>query len=350
MLRLDGLQMPEFGPNRRFGAADEAWAALVALREAGFISMDPIRPRPGQAAFECEPVVRLIDGRAEDARVMLGLSFETDPWIREWRAACRAAPWLSEQLAEAMATRRHRILERGPLEVLEGWQRIATERFEGLSLREVSARVFWALSKELDDRAELVGQLRAHHGLPPIPEMPLIVPVLLPFGWRDRGVLFVENQSTYAACVAGRIAPAHGLAIIYSSGYRSAARRLRDEGMALVHFHPSSAHDEEPHFLNWLRTSGAAPPAWFWGDLDYAGMGILRDLRSAFAGLGGWAPGYDPLLQLLRDGKGHEPSEAEKQKQVDPGHTDCPYADSVLLPALRLHCRFCDQEAITSFS
>lgn len=82
----------------------------------------------------------------------------------------------------------------------------------------------------------------------------------------------------------------------------------------------------------------------FFGDLDYADMQILGSLREVFAGARAWEPGYGMLADAIERGGGHAPGLAAKELQADPGHTGCTYADQRLLPLMRLHGRFMDQE------
>jgi hypothetical protein len=82
----------------------------------------------------------------------------------------------------------------------------------------------------------------------------------------------------------------------------------------------------------------------FWGDLDYAGMDILRTLRKSFPNTGGWRPGYGAMLTDLIMGGGHQPDEAGKEAQKKVIVTGCLYADLELLPALNYTGRFVDQE------
>lgn len=82
----------------------------------------------------------------------------------------------------------------------------------------------------------------------------------------------------------------------------------------------------------------------FWGDLDYAGMGILKALRNSLPNLQAWQPGYQPMLEILENGGGHTPEQAGKIGQNDPGETGCGYSDFSLLPSLRKQGRFVDQE------
>jgi hypothetical protein len=97
---------------------------------------------------------------------------------------------------------------------------------------------------------------------------------------------------------------------------------------------------------SWLFGATEAPVSFF-GDLDFAGMQILASLREVFAGAGAWQPGYHVLMRILTQG-GHLPDHASKGQQVDPGGTGCSYADGELLPAMRQHGRFVDQEAFDS--
>lgn len=214
LLRLDARRMPEFGPQRRFGEGDEAWEAIKVFSEEGLLTIDRIRKRPDTAEFECEPTVRLVLVRAEEAARLLGLSFGPDPWTIAWVEGCNDATWLPTSLKGALIARRHRIGDRSPAEILGRWQRVATEVYDELTLREVSARLFWGLSKELDDRAEFVAALRGTHGLAALPELPILLPVFLSADWQERGVLFVENLAVYAACVQGRVGAARGFSLI----------------------------------------------------------------------------------------------------------------------------------------
>jgi hypothetical protein len=85
-------------------------------------------------------------------------------------------------------------------------------------------------------------------------------------------------------------------------------------------------------------------PCWFWGDLDFSGMRILAAVRRPFPTVSAWMPGYQPMHHALMRGHGHRPESAGKEAQKDLDRTGCPYADSVLLPAIRDEGRFLDQE------
>jgi hypothetical protein len=86
-------------------------------------------------------------------------------------------------------------------------------------------------------------------------------------------------------------------------------------------------------------------PVYFFGDLDYAGMQILANLREVFPGAEAWRLGYEFLAQLVRSGGGHRADMADKEGQVDGGVVGCDFTDSVLRPLIRETGKFADQEA-----
>ena len=92
----------------------------------------------------------------------------------------------------------------------------------------------------------------------------------------------------------------------------------------------------------WLFSDSPSLPAWFWGDLDWSGMRILRTLRETFREVGAWEPGYAPMRAILLDGRGHQPEAADKRGQQPLASTGCGYADAQLLPLLGRG--FVDQE------
>lgn len=201
-----------------------------------------------------------------------------------------------------------------------------------LSLRELSARCFLGNSKVLDQRVDLLRQLYGERA-EAICERPLLLTAWAPPGFSQ--LLVVENQDSFLRLV--QQAPAR-TALLYSGGFRASASRVTSDGTRFA-FLPGSAPVQ--FHAHWRQ-----PPAgsFFWGDLDYAGMDILRGLRQALPELRAWQPGYQPMLSALQAGQGHTPEQAGKGGQMDPGMSGCAYADSHLLPALRQLCRFIDQE------
>jgi hypothetical protein len=193
-------------------------------------------------------------------------------------------------------------------------------------------------SKRLDGREELVLEL-----FPDLPLKPraLVIAVKLPKVCR--GVLFIENQDTYALALSGSLPETRGLALVYAAGFRGGAERIRERKAALLHYNGNNT--DRTAFESWWFEPSASPPGPvnFFGDLDFSGMGILASLRQRFGEVNAWQAGYRPLLERIRNQGGHSAEAADKQLQIDPGTTGCPYADGVLLPAIREH-GFIDQE------
>lgn len=88
-------------------------------------------------------------------------------------------------------------------------------------------------------------------------------------------------------------------------------------------------------------------PCAFRGDLDFAGMQILKALRGRFEDLTAWRPGYEAMLEVLRNRGGYNSPAAADPTQSDPQLTGCPLADAVLLPAIRQR-GYIDQECMTT--
>lgn len=209
------------------------------------------------------------------------------------------------------------------------------------TLRQLSSRLFSGDSKRLDSREDLILAL--------FPELPLkaralVVSIHLPEVCH--GVLFIENQDTYALALTGSLPNTQDLALVYAAGFRCGAERIRDREAALLHYHDNG--NDRTNFESWWFDSEAqAPgPLYFFGDLDFSGMAILAAHRQRFGEVNAWQPGYDVLLDLLRNGAGHTAEATDKDQQADPVVTGCHYADQTLLPAMR-GLGFIDQEAYT---
>ena len=176
--------------------------------------------------------------------------------------------------------------------------------------------------------------------------MPVQLQVFLPrLGFS--GVLFIENQATFEQATRDATGRYDGLGLVFASGFKGGARRLRSPTGASIYFaaHGSLEEKNTSKFLGWLRAE-CKLPSWFWGDLDYAGMRILANLRTVFDGLAAWWPGYGPMLERLEGGEGHSPNEAGKGGQQTIERTGCSLADSQLIPALRMRNAFVDQEVL----
>ena len=225
-------------------------------------------------------------------------------------------------------------------EIVEGFIRIKDYLNEELTLRNLSARCFWQDSKFLDGREEIVKSLYPEIK---IKTRPVLVSAFLPKN--IQGVLFIENQDSYTQAMTGVPEGANSLALIYSSGFKLTAQRIRDPKGVSLHFCGNGSNDMQKQFIQWwYGENDIHMPIYFWGDLDYSGMDILGNLKQRFENITAWKEGYQPMLELILNGKGHLPGTTGKQDQKDPQRTGCDYADEILLPAIRKSGLFIDQE------
>lgn len=227
-----------------------------------------------------------------------------------------------------------------PGDIVEGFLEISKYINDKLTLRNLSARCFWQDSKFLDGRQELIFQLYPQLK---ITTRPVMVSVYLPD--EIQGILFIENQDSYTQAIRAVPRALENMALVYSAGFKLSAQRIRKPEGVSLHFHGQGSNTFQEQFLNWWFDGCQNNwPVYFWGDLDYAGMDILANLKYRFQTIEAWQHGYQPMLELLISGGGHTPEATSKQWQKQVGETCCVYADENLIPALRESGRFVDQE------
>ena len=279
------------------------------------------------------------------------LNPDSEPLLRDWLNRPRQDPatlaWhqaISEHQGnfidngEALLIQRPSIPDLSPAEIVTAFASIRQHLTQRLTLREIAARCFKADSKALDNRQELLIKLFGDQAII-IQPRPLLLTAWAPPGFTK--LLIVENQDSFLRLVE---APPEDYALLYSGGFRASATRLSSEHTRFA-FLPGSA--PEQFNQRWLAEN---LPCYFWGDLDYAGIGILKALRQNLPELSAWQPGYHPMLAMLENGEGHTAQQARKTGQTDPVAIGCPLCDRVLLPALRQSQRFIDQESVTLFA
>lgn len=356
-LALDATVLPELHQAATPQALAHLELLLQAWCESGWVQLKLDKALPFQTLADRHPTVILLD--VAGLAAWSGFTPMAPRWSRQLVQALREPGVLAVPDAPALLD----YLLRNPLPVLAN--RLASDCasvFNALAadcatgqpryLRELSARHFWGQSKVLDAREELLRLLGAAEGQ--FLEAPLQLLIDLPEladGGDEGGgcltsALFIENGVSFERMAQARQAPWQRSALVYAAGFKGAARRLRQPGGAVLYWRSPVPLPGRQAFAQWLGDPASLPglPVYFFGDLDWAGLQILVQLRQAFPGCQAWQPGYAPLLQHLQAGQGHRPDEAYKEAQADPGHTGCAYADKVLLPALREHGRFVDQE------
>lgn len=232
----------------------------------------------------------------------------------------------------------HMSVENG-VRVLAHLQRLCREA-EFMPLREASCRVFDGRSKILDNREELLRLLGAREGQ--FFDAPIQLLVDVPEQLND--LLFIENLLTFERMAEHRQKTWENTALIYAAGFRGSTRRVRTpRGCQLYWRAGSETSSARARLVLWQQGELELPVAFF-GDLDFAAMEILKNLREGCPNAVAWATGYGLLEHALAGGQGHAPEMADKARQKDPGVTGCTYADHALLPLLRRTRQFVDQE------
>jgi hypothetical protein len=323
---------------RADAAADQTWALVEELERRGVLAIR----RGGRSPYDVDWKAAKIafSPEAEDTlRKWLGRDWSA-PTALVWRRAIERHAGSFHDAGAALLSQRI-IIENRSAEDIIGALAAAAQISEPMTLRQLSALLFWGNSKILDERGELVAALLPHVQ---IRDRTLVIAAHLPE--TCRGVLFIENQDTYTAAATGVPSEARELALIYAAGFRGGAERVRRRTGSLLHYAGPGWLEFSARFDTWWYGNGSAfGPTWFWGDLDFAGMQILKTLRGRFADLCAWPPGYGPMLAQLQATGGYGARIDAAKGQVDPVVTGCEFADTALLPAIRRHGQR-DQESV----
>lgn len=324
--------------------AQEAWSGVQALEDGGLVRILYGTGRVAKGAVEAwhrDPIVEAQAGSYEALAEIGGVALK-NPLVLHLEAALLTSG-VPEELSKLIATRAPAaLLALHPQEALSRIEalRMLARESPRLYLREASARLFESRSKILDGREDWVSAVLGEAC--PWQDKPIQLQVTAGLGPLQL-VLFIENLVTFERL--HHRAPA-GTALIYSAGFKASAERIAAGEVSWYFEHPTQ--DDIISALKAALFEGGAerPAIAFFGDLDYSGMVILKSLRQNWPHITAWKNGYAELLSLLTTGHCHPPESAEKTEQKDPGFTGCVYADEVLLPALRAHRAFVDQEAL----
>jgi Uncharacterized protein conserved in bacteria C-term(DUF2220) len=340
-INLDMQTAPEIHAADSLSARAVAWAAIDGTVAAGWAMIDYRKHRRHGAREEREPYLdfQWPDAIEDLMREKLNRPRKATAYASQWRIllAQQDLPISASSLAKILSTPIE-INTRSIDEVLCRFVSIRDLVGEPLLLREVSSRVFWGLSKILDGRADAVAALLDSDECP-FAEQPIVLNVHVPI--EPRAFLFIENHVAFERLrIGGNLGDT---ALIFSSGFRGAAARLRRPNGCNAYYSRASSAPAIAEFERMLF-SPAYFPVCFWGDLDYSGMAILASLRSTFPSAVAWKPGYELMLSRLKAGDGHSPAESGKERQRVIEATGCIYADEELLPALQATGKFLDQE------
>lgn len=318
------------------------WEQFLKLVEVGWLQVTPVAAARSIAGYDKQPRVKVLD--VESVRKATGRLERPRTAAERWREAIDTHLDASDEAKKAAGDYCIDMPDRDMAEVVAKLNILKSLAGTPLLLREVSSRLFWGMSKVLDNRTGLVAALLGTDECP-FPESPIQLQVYLPHRGFN-GVLFIENQMSFEQSTRSTNPAFSKLALVYASGFKGSAARLRNpETVSLYFSHKGElGGNRADYFSSWLFVKNIAIPVWFWGDLDWSGMRILAAMRSNFPEMQAWQPGYGPMLESLLEGHGHSPEAADKRGQRPLEAVGCPYADSQLVAALKARGKFVDQE------
>jgi hypothetical protein len=340
-INLDVQTAPEIHEADSLSARAVAWASIDGILSAGWATIDYRKHRRHGAREEREPYLdfRWSDAIEDLIRECLKRPRKAASYAAHWRALLAQVNLpISEASLAKLISAPIEISGRPVEEVLSRFLSIRDSAQEALLLREVSSRVFWGLSKVLDGRADVVAALLDREECPFV-EQPIVLIVHVTV--EPQAFLFIENHVAFERLKSS--SDIGQMALIFSSGFRGAAARLRKANGCSAYYSRASNPVAAATFERMLFST-IDIPVFFWGDLDYSGMAILASLRTIFPSAQAWKPGYDPMLARLKAGDGHSAVESGKERQRPIETIGCVYADGELLPALRASQTFLDQE------
>lgn len=267
----------------------------------------------------------------------------------QWHAALDKFP----QFRTSSLNQAIQVSSLSALELLAGFDRVEKELItlnessEKISLRGLSARCFWGDSKFLDARRELLEHVFDLFKIVVIPRA-IMLSAYIPLQLSE--LIFVENFDSFLSTVKAIKASTKyaSTAVVYSAGYRGSAHLIRSLGHSQFVTMNSVENDVFKVFYDWwFLQSELNVKTYFWGDLDYEGVRILKALNNNFPNTKAWQLAYNLMLKYHHNGLGHSPKLANKQHQIQPEPSGCAYADRELTPQLIKSQRFLDQEVIS---
>lgn len=246
-----------------------------------------------------------------------------------------------EELLEILKKSPIVIKTKSHLEVLEKFEIWVKSNKKSNSIRQESARCFWGMSKVFDNKYELCKYFNL-----------LDKPILLQIHVKTKNakdVLFIENLETFIACIESKNSVFDELILIFASGFKASAKRVRQKEGSKIFFSNTDLFDtkEKQEFLDWFYSNdNEKREVYFWGDLDYSGISILNSLKDNFQNLKAWEKAYSLMVKKLELSEAHRPNMVDKQNQKTVTNSSCKYTNEELIPSLNKTNLFLDQEII----
>lgn len=245
---------------------------------------------------------------------------------------------LSNAIKEVCYSKEISIKGKSQKEIIDNIEKRISLIKDGMSHRQISSILFWGLSKELDNRRDIVNILEGNS--------PAVMLNVCGMSHDFSDILFIENYDTYVDYISKE--KLENFLIIYSAGFSTSAMRIRDKIGCSLHYSNQDKLDAVNciRFESWLyKESNEKINISFFGDFDFAGVSIFSSLRNLFPEIVMYKYAYEVMLVEVQKGNGHLPEMASKENQKDPKIINDIYCDEIILPAMREY-GFYDQEGV----
>ena len=330
---------PLFSPAEP-GDDEILWTAIDKACGHGAFEFRPGKHRASEPAY--------VNGRLE-------FNFNSEEQLRVWLnmpTPSTMTPWFHALQGKEHALNSELLLKspivvngKQPEEIIEALLFAREELSSGISLtlRQIAARYLWSDSKAIDTRdATWLAQVLR------VPDM-CILPRTIHVSVHcvchaPNSLLFIENQDTFDM-YCQRQELVGSVAVIFLSGFKATAGRIRQQGAAQLFFSTATP----PEAQQWVRDnwfSNIAVSCSIWTDLDFAGLSIAIALRRSFERLEWHDSAYRLMLMRLHKGQGHSFDSKHKGKQKEPDVPALWGHGRAYLDQMRQYQCFVDQECI----
>lgn len=333
---IDHKYLPTLYSPKDFNDDKKLEDALIVLLKKGIFGIEE-RQKESFKRFSEKKAAKLVFNYEyeEDLRNFFNRPVFVDKWLDTVNKTNNI-----EDLKELLLRNKIGIFSKTEEEILEKLITLLTSNNHNKSVRHISSKYFWGLSKVLDNKSEIID----YCFLKPSP----IILHIKSFSKEFKNILFIENLDTYSQILDSKNSIFNDYLIIYSSGFKVAAKRLRNTCGSKLFFEENCSLDNigRKIFKDWLYNNTQSElNVYFWGDMDYSGINIFNTIKNIFPELQIWKPGYDKLLNAIKINDSHKPEESDKEAQFEPSLVGEQYIDEILIPLLKKK-RFVDQEYV----
>jgi hypothetical protein len=217
--RVNADNLPELFNTEHVRETEYAWELITEMERQGWITLKRGKSRLGYADYENNPLLRLQQTAEPHIRELLGRAINGISQSQQWRELVAKSANRFPGKTDLLAEQPIQIPGKTAQEILNRLEILIDFKDKAFYLREISAHLFWGLSKLLDNRSDMIAELLGQESCPFL-EKPVALHVHIAID-EIAGVLFIENETTFEAACRGRFSHANHLAFVYASGFAS---------------------------------------------------------------------------------------------------------------------------------